>query len=153
MVTRRRYPTLVAFGFVGVLLMGPAAVGAQDASATTPFGQWVHNLNPVNWRMPKFPTFRSLLPRQEEQARIRKKQEGLVEEVSKTASGSWQRTKEALNPQRFAPSKLFPASAKTPSTPPDQQRPGFFQSLFGASAPPPGPKDPAGFLKQPRINP
>jgi hypothetical protein len=78
----------------------------------------------------------------------------LVDEVGKTASGSWSRTKQALNPQRFYPTNFFPASARTPSTPePTGQQPGFFGWLF--SPPVPDVEDPttSGFLKQQRPSP
>ena len=113
-------------------------------------------LNPMNWRMPqwKMPNFRAMLPGQDEKARIKKKKDSLLDEVTKTASNSWSRTKAALNPQKLNPVNFFPASARTPA--PSRQpesKPGFFRSLF---APPPPDNDPAtvtDFLRQPRPNP
>jgi len=153
MFTQMRHGLIVAVGVA--VLMFTTATGArgEESNATTPFGQFMQRMNPANWRMPTLPTFRSVLPKTEEKARIRKKSDGLVDEVGKTAQNSWQRTKDALSPQRFAPN-FFTASAKSPArTTPTKQRPGFFQSLFSAPEAPLPPKDPSGFLNQPRVQP
>jgi hypothetical protein len=94
--------------------------------------QIASGLNPLNWRMPqwKMPNFRRLLPGNEEKARIKNKKDGLFDEVGKTASNSWNKTKTALDPQKLNPANFFTASARTPSAPKAKEKPGFFRSLF-----------------------
>src|SRR6056297_2956780 len=116
-----------------ILLMA-IALGA-DARADefvppSPVSRLAHGLNPANWSLPKLPDLRTLLPGSQEKARIKKKKNSLVEEVSKTASASWQRTRQALDPQKLIPMRMFPASARTPSAQPTAKEPGFFSSLF-----------------------
>lgn len=153
MFTQLRYGLIVAVGAATLLCASAADATADDASRSNAWGQFMQTMNPVNWRLPALPQFRSILPKSEENARIRKKGDSLIDEVSKTASGSWQRTKDALNPQRFAPN-VFTASAKTASRPePPKRKTGFFRSLFPAPETAPAPKDPADFLNQPRVQP
>ncbi len=84
----------------------------------------------------KMPSFRGLLPAKEEKVRIKKKKDSLLDDLTQTASGSWERTKKAFNPQKLNPIRLFPASNKTPARPPKSDQPGFFGSLFGAQPEP-----------------
>ncbi len=135
-----------------VFLLGSAQSSrADEATPATPFGQMVHHLNPVNWKMP---TFGGLLPQQEEKARLTKKKDSLVDEVGKTASNSWSRTKTALNPQRLNPVNFFTASAATPAkSAPQEKKPGFFSSLFAPSAPEKQTTTTSDFLSQPRPTP
>lgn len=130
---------------------------AQTEVEPSPIGQMASGLNPMNWRMPqwKMPNFRQLLPGNDEKARIVKKKDGLFDEVGKTASNSWNKTKNALNPQNLNPVKFLPASARTPAPSPQQEsKPGFFRSLF---APAPPAKDDSAtvtdFLSQSRPSP
>ena len=109
--------SLLAVSLTLFLLSGNPRSFAVETVQPSPFGQMVSNLNPANWKMPKMPTFQGLMPQNEEKARIKKKKEGLVDEVSKTASSGWTRTKAALNPQKLNPTKFFTASAKSSSPP------------------------------------
>ncbi|GAA4470089.1 hypothetical protein [Novipirellula rosea] len=93
---------------------------SSDSSMPT-MGEFMSGLNPMNWKMPNF---KSLLPGQDETARIKQKKEGLVSEVTQSASRSWQRTKEVLDPRRLMPA---------PSTTPKDDSPGFFASMFGGA--------------------
>jgi hypothetical protein len=132
----------------------PSAQG-DTVLEPTPMQQIAHGLNPANWRMPqwKMPDFRSWLPGNDEKARIKKKKDGLVDEVSATASNSWNKTKRALNPQKLNPVNFFPASSRTPSARKvEESKPGFFRSLL-APQPPPPTKSPTvtDFLRQPRV--
>ncbi len=147
-----RCVTLFALLFSSVVFLDPGQCRADEATPTTPFGRMVHGLNPANWKMP---TFSGLLPQQEEKARLTKKKDSLVDEVGQTASNSWNRTKTALNPQRLNPVRFFTASAATPATPTQQeQKPGFFSSLFSPSAPPEKTSTTTSdFLSQPRPTP
>ena len=124
--------------------ISPAA--ADQVAPKTPFGQMMSNLNPANW---KLPSLQRMMPQAQEKARLKKKKDGLVSEVGKTASNSWNRTKDALNPQRF-----FTASARTPAnTAPEEKKPGFFQSLFSPSIPKDENATMSSFLKQDRPTP
>ena len=138
-----------------VLLVAFAAAAESSALAQQyeppTIGQFFSNLNPANWRMPKMPTFRSLMPNNDERTAIRKKKDGLFGEVGKTASNTWNRTREALSPQKLNPVRFMPASARKPSdVARQQQKPGVLGSLF---APPPEPEKPQSvpdWMNQPR---
>ncbi|MDA8743826.1 hypothetical protein N9N28_04245 [Rubripirellula amarantea] len=130
-------------------LASPAtSVSAEEAAPMGP-------LNPMNWKMPEFkmPSFKALLPGEEEKTRIKTKKDGLFSEVTQTASNSWNRTKEALNPQKLNPTRFFTASSKTPSTETEETKPGFFQSLFMGPAETKEPETVTDFLRQDRVNP
>ena len=120
-------------------------------------GQMASGLNPMNWKMPqwKMPNFRGMLPAQEEKARIKKKKDGLLSEVTQTASNSWSRTKDALNPQKLNPANFFTASARTPSTSEKEEtKPNFFSSLFTpAEEPADSNATVTDFLRQSRPSP
>lgn len=128
-----------AMGFAAAMLF-VCSISTANADTTvepSPMGKMVSGLNPMNWKMPKLkmPSFKEMLPGQEEKARITKKKDGLFSEVGKTASNSWSRTKAALNPQKLNPVNFFTASARTPSEPePEKKKPGFFHSLFNPGA-------------------
>ncbi|TWU21023.1 hypothetical protein Pla52o_40550 [Novipirellula galeiformis] len=106
------------------------AAKAESPASTSPtptMGEFFSGLNPMNWKMPNF---KSVLPGQDETARIKEKKDGLVSDVSATASRSWQRTKEVLDPRRLSPSNWLPAQSESPQS----ESPGFFSSLFGGKA-------------------
>ncbi len=142
----RRIP-LLAISISLCLLAGNSRSFADEAIQLSPFQRMVRGLNPANW---KVPGWNALLPQNEEKARIKKKKDGLVEEVSKTASTSWNRTKQALNPVKF-----FTASSRsaTPPTDAEAKRSGFFQWLFTPSPPPDEDSSVSDFLKQSRPSP
>ncbi|WP_442505972.1 hypothetical protein SH528x_004791 [Novipirellula sp. SH528] len=94
---------------------------ASDSVMPT-MGEFVSGLNPMNWKMPNF---KSMLPGQDDTVRIKQKKDGLVSDVTQTASRSWQKTKEVLNPRRLLPA---------PSATPKDDSPGFFASMFGAKS-------------------
>jgi hypothetical protein len=94
----------------------------------TPVGRVVSGLNPMNWKMPKFG---QMLPTKEEKTRIKDRKDGLMAEVKQTATRSWTKTKDVLNPKRLLPSNMFGTAAQpqqTAST--TKEQPGFFGSLF-----------------------
>jgi hypothetical protein len=105
---------------------------ADEVVPPSPVERLARGLNPVNWQMPKWkmPDLPSLLPGNEEKARIKKKKDGFFGEVSKTASNSWNKTKAAFSPDNFSPMQIFPASSRTPSKTADKPKRGFFESLF-----------------------
>ncbi len=132
--------TRIAAGVIAILLasnLSDAHAQSTASGSTTPtMGQFFSNLNPMNWQMPqmKMPDFRSMLPGQEEKTRIIQKKDGLMNDVKTTASNSWQKTKEVLDPKKLNPMNLFPASP-TPTTTSGTQQPGFFSSLFAPGKP------------------
>ena len=149
----------IAIGAALMLLLcadQSTAVAQTKTTDPTPIGQMAAGLNPMNWKMPewKLPNFRELLPAQEEKARIKKKKDGLVDEVTQTASRSWNRTKRALDPQKLNPANFFTASARMPSkTPPKKSEPGFFRSLFSPAPPADQNATVTDFLRQSRPSP
>lgn len=100
---------------------------ADDVIQPSPMAQMLSGLNPANWKMPNF---KSLLPGKEEKTRIKQKKDGLLSEVTQTASSSWTKTKQVFNPQKLNPINYFPASARTPSSNQPEPQPGFFRSMF-----------------------
>jgi hypothetical protein len=151
MYTFGRPATIFALSFSLFLLSGSDRLRADEATPVSPFGQMVNSLNPANWKMP---SFQGLMPQTQEKAKIKKKKDGLVDEVGKTASSSWNRTKEAFNPQKLNPANFFTASAKSPAdTTPAPKKPGFFQSLFSPSVPQDENATMSGFLNQDRPTP
>ncbi|MGB0598954.1 MAG: hypothetical protein ACPGLY_19895 [Rubripirellula sp.] len=105
---------------------------ADEVVPPSPVERLARGLNPVNWQMPKWkmPDLSSLLPGNEEKARIKKKKDGFFGEVSNTASNSWNKTKAAFSPDKFSPMQIFPASSRTPSKTAVKPKRGFFESLF-----------------------
>lgn len=141
---------------LALMLCADLSTSSAQETGQSPMGQLASGLNPMNWKMPqwKMPNFREMLPAQEEKARIKKKKDGLVSEVTQTASNSWNRTKAALNPQKLNPVNFFTASARTPSTQPSKPaKPGFFQSLFAPAEPPKDNSTVTDFLRQSRPSP
>lgn len=133
-----------------VMLCGSPARG-EETTGPSPMRRMVDTMNPTNWKMPTFlkmPKFSGIMPAKQDQMRIKKKKDGLVADVSQTASRSWQRTKETLSPQNLNPIKFFPASARTPSKPKADSGPGFFGSLFAPRPQPESPNTVNGFLGQ-----
>jgi hypothetical protein len=132
-----------------ILQAGPAT--ADRPVEPSPVQRVSRTLNPANWRMPSFlkmPDFRGMLPAKEDQTRIRKKKNSLVDDVSKTASQSWQRTKQTLSPKNLNPIRFMPASTKSarPAKPADS--PGFFGSMFSSPREPSRPTTVTDFLGQ-----
>ncbi len=136
--------------FGGVLA---SSTTADEVLEPSPIARMAHGLNPANWQMPKWkmPQMRSLLPGNDEKARIKKKKDGFFDEVSKTASNSWSKTKAAFSPDNFTPMRMFPASTRTPAKADTEPKRGFFQSLFSPWPEEPEPKQtPNQWLGQPR---
>lgn len=77
------------------------------------------------------PSINQVMPTMEEKKRITKRKNSLVTEVSQTASKSWNKTKEILNPKRLLPSTVFGGTDRTPEQPDKKVRQvGFFESLL-----------------------
>jgi hypothetical protein len=142
------FAATVALSFV--LSLSSITTATAQESGAAPMGP----LNPANWKMPSFkmPTFQSLMPGNDEKARIKKKKDGFFQEVTQSASNSWTKTKQVFNPQKLNPVNYFTASAKSPAKP-EADKPGFFSSLF---APHPVEQESGtvtDFLRQDRPNP
>ena len=139
----------------------PSFVSADSPVTEGPFTRMAKGLNPANWTMPEFelpkfnapsmPSFKTMLPGQEEKRRIVKKKNGLVDEVSQTASNSWNRTKDAFNPMKMASWRPFGGNEAPPK--PESKSPGFFSSLFQAAPPEAKPTTVTDFLGQSKPNP
>ena len=123
---------------------------ADTVIGPSPMTRLVNGLNPANWKMPDF---RSILPGQEEKTRIKKKKDGLMSEVTTTASNTWTKTKEVFDPQKLNPARMFPASARTPSKREESTKPGFFRSLFTPDPPEKDVSTVTDFLRQSRPTP
>ena len=145
---RSRSITLATSAVLVLVFSLPTNVG-QQAMGQEPAAAPLGPLNPANWKMP---SFQSLLPGAEEKTRIKKKKDGLFQELTQSVSGSWNRTKAVFNPQKLNPANFFTASAKTPSPKSSDAKPGFFRSLFtpGAKSQETGTVN--DFLAQPRPN-
>lgn len=139
---------------VTAAMVWPGTTWADHPIERTPIQRVADTLNPTRWKLPKFmklPKFGRILPPQEEPARIRKRDEGFMSGMGKTASHGWDRTKDVLNPKNLSPARLMPASAKQPSRPAEPKKPGFWSTLL---APPEGPKrsdNVVDFLGQPKL--
>lgn len=137
-----------------VLIAGgtdPRQARGEEPDAAGPMMRVVDTLNPTNWSLPPFlkmPKFSGILPAKQDRMRITKKKDSLVDDVTQTASQSWQRTKQALSPQNLNPVKFFPASAKSESSSKPDDQPGFFRSLFAPPPPPQRPNTVTDFLGQ-----
>ena len=125
---------------------------SDQAPATfgeTPMGRVVHGLNPMNWKMPKVPTFQQVMPSKEDKTRITKKKNNLMTDMKQTASKSWNKTKDVLNPKRLLPTNLFAAKPEATQPQRDVKQVGFFESLLRPQ--PPQKTDSVNdFLKQKR---
>jgi hypothetical protein len=132
MKTTTKRITAGAVSVALVLFTSLSTATADELIEPSPIAKVAKGLNPVNWKMPqwKVPGLKQLLPGGEEKARIKNKKEGLVYEVSKTASNSWNKTKQAFSPKNLNPIRFFSASAKKPSQQKQESKPGFFRSLF-----------------------
>lgn len=129
----KAFQMLTAAVLVAVMV-GPAAKesSADELIKPSPAQRLARGLNPTNWQMPKWklPDIRNIMPGNEEKARIRKKGDGFLDEVGKTASNSWNKTKAAFRPDNFSPMRMFPASARTPAKQTAEPKRGFWKSLF-----------------------
>ena len=123
---------------------------ADTVIGPSPMARLVNGLNPANWKMPDF---RSILPGQDEKTRIKKKKDGLMSEVTTTASNSWTKTKEVLDPQKLNPARMFPASNRTNSKNEEPAKPGFFRSLFTPEPPKKEVSTVSDFIGQSRPSP
>ena len=138
---------LIVALFAGIVMCDAQRASAQSAVAPPTSGaaeqqpgmmtRFVKTLNPVNWKVPgvgfRLPNF--MVARQD-QDRIIERKDGLMSDVRDTASRSWTRTKEVLNPARLNPMNMLagPQDPAQTATPPKSESPGFFRSLFAPPA-------------------
>ena len=158
MNTPAKYVAIAIASLSMVMFADLAKVNADTGEASSGLGQVANAMNPLNWRRPKFkmPNFKSLLPNKTEQTEVKKKKDGLFDEVGKTASNSWTKTKNALNPKNMNPTRFFTTSSRTPAKKQvkKDKEPGFWSSLLN-----PWPEEQrqestvSDFLRQPRISP
>lgn len=124
---------LISFVAFTLVLGEPVAAQQQQPSA---FSKVVQKANPANWKIPSFRLPNFLVPH-DEQDRIVTRKNGLFQDVKDTTSRSWQRTKQTFNPARLNPMNLFAGPSGGTTTPNDADKPGFFSSLLSAPAPEP----------------
>ncbi len=116
---------------VGVALASTGSLAAEQPGTSQPSA--AAKLNPMNWKMPSFHMPEFLVPNND-QERIVKRKNTLVGDIKTTASKSWQRTKATFNPARLNPMNMFAGPTKQPGR---QEKPGFFSSLLSPSSPEP----------------
>ena len=158
MNTPAKYVAIVIASLSMVMFTDLAKLNADTVEESSRLGQVANAMNPFNWKMPKFkmPNFKSVLPNKAEQTEVKKKKDGLFDEVGKTVSNSWTKTKNALNPKNMNPTKFFTASSKKPAKNElkKDKQPVFWSSLLN-----PWPEEKpqkntvSDFLRQPRISP
>ncbi len=120
----RWHVAAIALLTVCVSLATTGSVVAQEPGTTQP--SIATKLNPMNWKMPAFHMPEFLVPKND-QERIVERKDTLVSDIKTTTSQSWQRTKTTFSPARLNPMNLFSGSTTQPG---HQTKPGFFSSLF-----------------------
>ena len=156
MKTPVRYVAIAIASLSLVMFTSLGNVSADTPEESSGFGKAASAMNPLNWKMPqlKMPNFKSLLPSKAEQTEINEKKDGLFDQVGKTASNSWSKTKTALSPKNLNPARFFTASSKSAvkTTPVKEKKPGFWSKLLS-----PWPEEEpeqttvTDFLRQPRV--
>lgn len=139
-----------------VMFTSSGNLSAETPEESSGFGKAASAMNPLNWKMPqiKMPNFKSLLPSRAERTKTNEMKDGLFDQVGKTASNSWSKTKTALNPRNLNPVKFFTTSSKSAvkKTPVKEKKPGFWSKLLS-----PWPEEEpeqttvTDFLRQPRV--
>ncbi|MDA7907089.1 hypothetical protein OAF37_03935 [Rubripirellula sp.] len=156
MKTPVRYVAIAIASLSLVMFTNLDNVNADTPEESSGFGQAASAMNPLNWKMPelKMPNFKSLLPSKAEQTQIDEKKDGLFDQVGKTASNSWTKTKTALSPKNLNPARFFTTSSKSAvkQVPTKEKKPGFWGKLLS-----PWPEEEpeqttvTDFLRQPRV--
>lgn len=116
---------LLAATIVTVSVIDCPTVRSDEFQAQSTVGRFMEGLKPQNWKMP---SLQSILPGQNERDQIKKRKDGLVQEVTESAKRSWQKTKDTLNPKRLIPTNLFGAGSQPNG---QSQGGGFLSSLLG----------------------
>ena len=156
MKTPVRYVAIAIASLSLVMFTSLGNVSADTPEESSGFGKAASAMNPLNWKMPqlKMPNFKSLLPSKAEQTEINEKKDGLFDQVGKTASNSWSKTKTALSPKNLNPARFFTTSSKSAvkTMPVQEKEPGFWGKLLS-----PWPEEEpeqttvTDFLRQPRV--
>lgn len=156
MKTPVRPVAIVIASLALVIYTSSGIVSADTPEEPSGFAQAASAMNPLNWKMPqlKMPNFKSLLPSKAEKDAINEKKDGLFDQVGKTASNSWSKTKTALSPKNLNPARFFTTSSKSSvkTTPVNEKKPGFWSKLLS-----PWPEEEpeqttvTDFLRQPRV--
>ncbi len=125
--------TLAMLSLAFVFAISSASSSFAQQSGAPPSSSAPSKLNPMNWKMPSFHMPEFLVPN-DDQERIVQRKNTLVGDIKSTSSKSWQRTKAIFNPARLNPMNMFAG----PTPPPGhQKKPGFFSSLLSPSTPEP----------------
>ena len=120
---------------IGLVALSADTVSAQQEPSMV--SKVAQKMNPVNWKMPSFRLPNFLVPNNE-QDRIVQRKNTLVQDIKDTGSRSWQRTKQIFNPARLNPMNLLAGPNEAQTAPADPDKPGFFSSLLS-----PKPAEPA----------
>jgi hypothetical protein len=145
--------TAIAVSFTLALFTGLSTASADETIEPSTMAKVTRSLNPVNWKLPKWkmPKFTRLLPGGEKKAPVKEKKnrDGLINGVTKTASSSWNKTKQAFDAKKLNPINYLPVSAKSAAKEKQEKsKPGFFRSLFRSKdTEPPMAATPADFLR------
>lgn len=163
MIRPVRYVAIAIASLSLVVFTNLSVVKAETPEEASAFSKATAAMNPMNWKMPevkmpkwKMPNFRSILPTKKEQEQINEKKDGLFDQVGKTASNSWSKTKTALSPSNLNPARFFTTSSKSAveTVPAKDKEPGFWSRLLS-----PWPEEEpqqttvTDFLRQPRVGP
>ena len=151
-----RYVAIAIASLSLVMFINLGNVSADTPDESAGFGKAANAMNPLNWKMPKIkmPNFKNLLPSKTEQAAINEKKDGLFDQVGKTASSSWSKTKTALSPKNLNPDRFFTASSKSAvqRSPVKEKKSGFWSKLLRPwPEKEPEQKTVTDFLRQPRV--
>ena len=151
MITTTKRITAITAVFTLMLVATHSVANADERIKPSPMAKVTQGLNPKNWKLPKWkmPDFSRLIPGGEKKkapAREMKKRGSMLEGVSKTASNSWNKTKQVFDAEKLNPMKYLPASSKGKSKE-AKSKPGFFRSLWGTKEQQPAPATPTDFLR------
>jgi len=98
--------------------------------------------NPTQWEWPS-------MPWSTEPPRIKKKSQGVVSDMNRSAKRGWEKTKDVLNPSKMFVSDPAPKPSKSMK---EKSEPGFWGSVFGTKPPKKDVETVNDFLGQPRPN-
>lgn len=123
-----------------VLGIASPCMGAPPASG---FGASMSKVfSPTQWDWPT-------MPWSTEPPRIKKKSQGVVSDMNRSARRGWEKTKDVLNPSKMFVSDPAPKPTKSVK---EKSEPGFWGSVFGTQPPKKEVKTVNDFLMQPHPN-
>ncbi len=127
MSTKIRLPLLTFVLVIGLASPAPAAAPAGGS-------KWY---NPMTWSAPT-------MPWSKEPPRIKRKSQGMVGDLNRTAQSGWTKTKDMMNP-----SKVFVNRDDSKKSQAGNSGPGFWSSMFPPKEKPREIRTVSDFLKLP----